>query len=146
MKTSLNVLLLLLIACISGCSTSSKFIDLPFSSSEFQTNNSFVRGRGMGSGATKQEAQLIAYSKARETLVGQIKVLVEQQITEIKQENNDELTSYHFESTSKTILNSALENYEVLDQLTRRTKNGEYEVWIVIQITRTIIDFTQNMQ
>lgn len=144
MRNFIKAFLTISIIFLISCSSSKQLIEMPFSEPEFKTDQSFIRGRGMGVGATKQEAQIVAYSKAREELLSQVRSVVNQRITEIKKIDNDDIVFQQFERNSKVVISEALDSYELLDQMSRTNKKGEIEVWIVIQTARSIINKTIN--
>ena len=112
-------------------------MEIPFSEPRYRTNESFIRGSGMGQDIDRNVAMSIAMSKAQEDLGGQIETVVKQQVLEMSNRTSDSDMRYKLEQNSKTIVNQALNNYEIMDKMNVKLKDGQTQVWLVLQMARS---------
>lgn len=118
-------------------------MDVPFSESQYRTDKTYIRGTGMGQNADANIAMSIALNKAQEDLGGQIETVVKQQFLELSQTNSGK-TQSTLEQNSKTIVHQALNHYEILEKKTIKLKDGNSQIWVVLQMARTEIQKAMN--
>ena len=116
--------------------TGAKEISVPFSSSEYKTNNDFYRARNSGKSPDMAAAKKIAMNNAKSELASNIQTMIKKvtdQYTNQVTVGKDQEYSNKFEELSREVTNQSLANIRVKDEKIFQENDGSYTYWVAIE-------------
>ncbi|MFN6039400.1 MAG: hypothetical protein ACK452_13100, partial [Bacteroidota bacterium] len=116
--------------------TGAKEISVPFSTSEYSTDQNFFRARNSGKSPDMAAAKKIAMNNAKSEMASNIQTMIKKvtdQYTNQRSVGKDQEYENKFEELTREVTNQSLANVSVKGEKIFQEQDGKYTYWVAIE-------------
>ncbi len=153
MKTKAFLFPLALVAALfllSNCGGSKKIaksdgrkeVKLPFSDNKYKSDKENFRAKNYGKSPDLATAKKIAMTNAKSEIASNIQStikVVTDNYTNQRTVGNQQEFENKFEELTRNVVNQKLSDVKVMDEKTFQLKDGRYEYWVAIEVSKDAI-------